>query len=151
MLEDTLSQSLPDLLAALSGEVEHILDDGPSINLTPRLEEVVHRHRRDAPDIGYLQQSWVVANQDGAATSALRVLTGGAHVVLGVVSEDDDSDPSLVLAATGDPVECVVHGIDSADASESQVDDVAVSEAVLAVGRGVSLLEHIHDVGGCGL
>ena len=111
----------------------------------------MHRHRRDAPDIGYLQQSWVVANQDGAATSALRVLTGGAQVVLGVVSEDDDSDPSLVLAATGDPVECVVHGIDSTDASESQVDDVAVSEAVLTVDRGVSLLEHIHDVGGCGL
>ena len=148
MLEYTLSESFPDLLAALTGEVENILYNGPSIDFSARLEEVMNGHRRDAPDVRDLKQPRIVTYQYRTATSALSILACRTDVVLGVVSEHNDADSTLLLAPTSNPVEGVVHGIHCTYASEGHVDYVAVAEAVLPLSGSVTLLEHVHDVSG---
>ena len=146
MLEYTLSESFLDLLTALTSEIENILYDGPSVNFSARLEEVMNGHRRDPPYIRDLKQPGVVAYQYRTATSSLGVFACRTNVVLGIVSEHNNADPTLLLTPSSDPVEGVVHGIHCTYASEGHVDHVAVAEAVLPMGWSVALLEHVHDV-----
>ena len=81
----------------------------------------------------------------------MSVLAGRTDVILRVVSEHHDADSSLLFTTACDPVEGVVHSIHCTDAGEGQVDDVAVTKAVLAVDGSVALLKHVHDVGRCRL
>ena len=87
-----------------------------------------------------------MAYQNRTAASTLGVFTCRTDVILGIVSEYNDADSTLLLTPSSDPVEGVVHGIHCTYASEGHVDHVAVAEAVLSVGGSIALLEHVHDV-----
>ena len=87
-----------------------------------------------------------MTNQNSSAASSLSIFPSRADIVLGIVSEHNYPYPALIFASTGNPIQCVVHRIYCTNTRECQVDNVAVSEAVLAVNRSVSLLKHVHDV-----
>ena len=152
MTDHAVKDAFLQVRSGFPGKIEHIAHDGAQAHLTARLEEVVRRAGGDAPAIRNDEQAWVPTDEQSATSGALRVLTGRPKFVLRVVRIDDDANSLVVIGAPSAPVQGGVEGINSANAGEGHVNDVAVLEAVLTVARGVTLREHVNDVrrGGLG-